>query len=84
MSATTAPRELGALTILEVGGESSQVRDVLECGINYSGSEFAGGDSFGSGAGQTETVNCGNGIRSVFQNEQNIIEVTCNSGRQVR
>ena len=30
MSATTAPRELGALTILEVGGESSQVRDVLE------------------------------------------------------
>merc|ERR1712025_978156 len=31
--------------------------------------------------GGTETVNCGSGIRSVLQNVQNIVEVTCNSGR---
>ena len=37
-----------------------------------------------SGTSGTDIVNCGSGIRSVFQNVQNIVEVTCNSGRKVR
>ena len=71
---------------IEGGGrvQSSQRCTGAQCGINYSQSQSAGGNSFGSGAGQMEIVNCGKGIRSVFQNEQNFIEVTCNSGRQVR
>ena len=50
----------GARCTHNIGGggrvRSSQRCTGAECGINYSGSEFAGGDSFGSGAGQTETV----------------------------
>merc|ERR1711973_691537 len=76
----------GARCTQNIGGggrvQSSQRCTGAECGINYSQSQSAGGNYFGSGAGQMEVVNCGNGIRSVFQNEQNFIEVTCNSGRQ--